>query len=330
MRIPKRLMLVAGVAALSARRALKAPYDLGGKVALISGGSRGLGLALARELVARGAKVSLLARDGAELDRAAQDIRGRGGEAYTVVADVTQPADLTRAVAETVAHFGRLDIVVNNAGIIQTGPLENMTDEDFVRIMEVNAFGALRLTRAALPHLKKNAGRVLIVSSVGGKVAVPHLGPYSVSKFASYGLGQALRAELAQHGVGVTTVLPSLMRTGSARQAEVKGQYEKEYALFATLDNLPVLSLDAAVAARRAVDALVRGNAQAMIGGPALLLGWASNLAPELTADLMALTTRFLPAATASDAARPGKQVETEATRNNPIKGQAEREFNQK
>lgn len=329
MRGPARLLLGAGVALLAARRLRARPYDLSGKVVLITGGSRGLGLALARELTGRGARVALLARDAAELDRAVQDVRARGGQAIRVVADVTDAASLERAVQATVAHYGQLDVVVSNAGIIQAGPLTDMTEADFEHIMQVNGFAALRVTRAALPHLKRARGRVLIVSSVAAKAAIPHLGPYSVSKFASYGLGQALRAELAPQGVTVTTVLPALMRTGSARRVTVKGEFEKEYAVFATLDNVPLLSLDAPRAARQIVGALVRGDSEAMIGGPAHLLRWASALAPGLTADVMALVTRTLPDPTGRPDARRGAQAETPLTRGNPIKQAAERDLNQ-
>lgn len=119
------------------------------------------------------------------------------------------------------------------------------------------------------------------------------------------------------------------MRTGSPRQATVKGQYEKEYALFATVDNSPLISLDADVAARRMVDALVRGHAEAFVGGSALLLGYAQALAPQLTADVLALSTRLLPAPTASDQGVPGREAETFVTRHNPIKREAERAFNE-
>lgn len=329
MRIPKRLILAAGLAALASRRVWQPTYDLSGKVALISGGSRGLGLALARELTARGAKVALLARHSDELARAVQDITRRGGQAHAITADLTEAADITRAVEETVAHFGRLDVVVNNAGIIQTGPLLDMTEDDFRRIMEVNAFAALRLTMAALPELRKRRGRVLIVSSVGGKVAVPHLGPYSMSKFAAAGLGQALRSELAAEGVSVTTVMPWLMRTGSAKQAEIKGDFEKEYALFATADNIPLLTLAADDAARRMVTALVRGDAETMIGLPALALRYAQALAPQLLADAMALSNRLMPPATGNTEAKYGKEVESALTLENPLKKRAEQEFNQ-
>jgi NAD(P)-dependent dehydrogenase (short-subunit alcohol dehydrogenase family) len=328
MRVPKRLLLATAVLALALRRQATPAYDLAGKSVLITGGSRGLGLALAAEFLARGARVTLLARTAADLDRAAAQLAA-GDRVQTVTGDVTREADLHRAVAEAVRAHGRLDVLVNNAGLIQTGPLANMTEADFRDIMEVNAFAPLRLTRAALPELRRRRGRVLMVSSVGGKVAVPHLAPYSVSKFALTGLGQAFRAELAREGVTVTTACPTVMRTGSPRQAQVKGQHRREYALFATVDNLPFLSLDAEVAARRMVDAVVRGDAEAMIGGAAWLLKHAQALAPQLTADVLALGNRLLPAPTPGDRAVPGHAAEGPLTRSNPIKREAEHEFNE-
>lgn len=161
-------------------------------------------------------------------------------------------------------------------------------------------------------------------------MAVPHLAPYTFSKFAVTGLGQALRAELAREGVSVTTVLPSLMRTGSARHARVKGQQRKEYALFATLDNFPLVSLDADKAARRIVNALVRAEAEAMIGGPALILRYAQALAPQLTADVLALTNRLLPGPSTSNRGMPGASVETALTRENLIKRVAEKAWNER
>ncbi|GGL94756.1 ketoacyl reductase [Deinococcus aerolatus] len=328
MRIPKWLILAAAVTAVAARRAFTVPYNLRDKSVLITGGSRGLGLALAAEFLSRGARVTLMARTGPDLARAAGQLRA-GERVHTVTGDVTQQDDLVRALAETIRRHGGLDVLVNNAGLIQSGPLANMTEDDFRQSMEINTFAPLRLTRLALPELRRRGGRVLLVSSVGGRVAVPHLAPYSVSKFALTGLGQALRAELAGDGVGVTTVCPTVMRTGSPRQATVKGQHRKEYALFATVDNLPLVSLDADVAARRMVDALVRGDAQALIGGSAVMLGYAQALAPQLTADLLALATRLLPTATASDRGVPGHEAESPISRHNPIKSAAERRYNE-
>lgn len=329
MRIPKRLVLAAAVGVVATRRMWQTPYDLSGKSVLITGGSRGLGLAMAREMAQQGAKLTLLARDPDELLVAAADLRQRGAQVHVVQGDVSVPQDAQRAVEEAARVFGKLDVVVNNAGIIQTGPLANMTLGDFERIMQVNAFGALLTTYAALPYLRATRGRILIVSSVGGKVAVPHLAPYSMSKFAALGLGQALRSELAQDGITVTTVCPGLMQTGSPRHAEVKGQHEAEYQLFATLDNLPLISLDGEVAAQQIVAALRRGDAQAMIGLPAQALAYAQALAPQLTADLMALGNRFLPGPASHNRSVKGAEAETEITRNNPLKRAAERKFNE-
>ena len=163
---------------------------------------------------------------------------------------------------------------------------------------------------------------------MGGKVGVPHLASYSASKFALVGLGQVWRAELAAEGVSVTTACPGLMQTGSARNATVKGQRRAEYALFATLDNLPGLSLKAAEAARRMVDALERGDAEPLIGGPARFLSLAQALAPQLTADLMALSVRLLPGRGKDDRRQQGKELESGLTRANPVKRCSEDDLN--
>ncbi|GHG10999.1 ketoacyl reductase [Deinococcus piscis] len=329
MRVPKRLLLAGAAAALAARRTLTPRYDLSGKSVLITGGSRGLGLALAREFAARGARLTLTARTAADLDAAAAELRRQGAEVATVAADLTQAEDVERAVQAAVTAHGTLDVIVHSAGMIQTGPIQDMTEEDWREIMEINAFAALRLVRAAYPHLKAASGRVLLVTSIGGKVAVPHLGPYSMSKFAAVGLGAALRSELALDGIGVTTVCPGLMQTGSPKHAVIKGQHAKEYAWFATIDNLPLISMPAPAAAQGMVNALVRGDAEAMIGLPATVARYAQALAPQLVADVMALTNRFLPGPTGSAEVRLGAQAESDLTRSNPIKRAAEQEFNQ-
>lgn len=323
-------MLLAGAAAaLAARRTLTPRYDLSGKSVLITGSSRGLGLALAREFAARGARLTLTARTASDLDAAAAELRGRGAEVVAVAGDLTRREDVERAVEAAVSAHGALDVIVHSAGMIQTGPIQDMTEEDWREVMEINAFAALRLVRAAYPHLKAAGGRVLLVTSIGGKIAVPHLGPYSMSKFAAVGLGAALRAELSLDGISVTTVCPGLMQTGSPKHALVKGQHEKEYAWFATIDNLPLVSMPAPAAAQGMVSALVRGDAEAMIGLPATVARYAQALAPQLVADAMALTNRLLPGPTGNPAVRRGADAESELTRSNPIKQAAERKFNQ-
>ena len=332
----KRLLLPAVLLALILRRSLARRFGrrssaigLAGKHALVTGGSRSLGLALARELAARGARLTLLARDQGELETAASTLRRAGAQVSVIRADVTT-AELEAAIEQSAREAGGLDVLVNVAGVIQTGPLANLDLADYQEAMDVNFFAPLRAMQAARPHLRRSRGRILNVASVGGKVGLPHLAGYSASKFALVGLGQAWRAELAAEGITLTTACPGLMQTGSPRNATVKGRHAAEYALFATLDNLPGLSMDAGEAARRMVDALERGDAEPLIGGPARVLPLAQALAPQLTADLMALGTRFLPAAGPDNSRRLGREVETPPTRANPVKRRSEDEYNER
>ncbi|GGJ66544.1 SDR family NAD(P)-dependent oxidoreductase [Deinococcus aquiradiocola] len=325
---PTRLILPAALLALALRRHFLPRYTLTGRRVLVTGGSRGLGLALARELGARGARLVLLARDREELDTAVRDLRGRGVQAEALMADVTSE-DFEAVLQQAAEVYGGVDVLVNVAGVIQAGPLPNLTIQDYHEAMDTNFYGPLRAMQAMRPHLQRSGGRVLNVASVGGRVGVPHLAGYSASKFALVGLGQAWRAELAREGVTLTTVLPGLMQTGSARNAAIKGKHAAEYLLFATLDNLPGLSLRADQAARRIVDALERGDAEAVIGGPARLMISAQAVAPQLWADLMGLGARLLPSAGPDDSRRAGREVESSLTRANPVKRRAEAEFNE-
>jgi short-subunit dehydrogenase len=140
----------------------------------------------------------------------------------------------------------------------------------------------------------RRAGRIVNVASIGGKVAVPHLLPYSAGKFALVGLSDGLRAEVARYGVTVTTVCPGLLRTGSHLNAEFKGQHDKEYAWFALGNGLPGFSMSAETAARKILAACARGDAEAVLGWPAQLAAAARALFPNLVADALALVNRVL------------------------------------
>jgi short-subunit dehydrogenase len=212
-------------------------------------------------------------------------------------------------------RFGAVDVLVNNAGVIQTGPLESMTMEDFEDAIKTHLWAPLYTTLAVLPEMKRRGeGRIVNIASIGGKVSVPHLVPYSVSKFALVGLSDGMRAELAQDGIKVTTVCPSLMRTGSPENATFKGDHEKEYAWFAVSDSLPGLSLNAERAARKILEACRRGDAEVLVGLPAKLAAVARTLAPNLTASLLAYVNRWLPQDSHPERFA-GKQSETPLTR---------------
>jgi NAD(P)-dependent dehydrogenase (short-subunit alcohol dehydrogenase family) len=166
----------AAARALRARRAI----DLDGATVVIFGGSRGLGLALAREFaVAEQAHVVLAARDDQELERAAADVEGLGGRVTTIQCDLRDRSQIDRTIQRILHDRGAIDVLVNNAGIIQVGPIEHMTVADFEEAMATHFWGPLHTTLAALPHMTaRGAKRIVNISSIGGKIAVPHLLPY--------------------------------------------------------------------------------------------------------------------------------------------------------
>ena len=293
------MLAAAGLGGLVAARALvrgRGGYELAGKTVLITGGSRGLGLVLAREFAREGARVAVCARDPEELERARADLAGRGAEVYAVPCDVTDRDQVGEMIDMVSRHFGEIDVLVNNAGVIQVGPVEVMTLEDYEQAMRVHFWGPLYTMLAVLPSMRRRGGgRVVNISSIGGKIGVPHLVPYSASKFALVGLSDGMRAELQKDGVVVTTVCPGLMRTGSPRNATFKGRHRDEYAWFAISDSLPVTSIGAERAARQIVSATRRGDAELVISTQAVLAVKFRALFPEATADMLALVNRFLP-----------------------------------
>jgi NAD(P)-dependent dehydrogenase (short-subunit alcohol dehydrogenase family) len=281
-------------------------YLLRDKVVLITGGSRGLGLSLARELASAGARIVIAARDAAELERAHNELAACGADLLAFPCDITDKAQVEQLARAATDWFGRIDVLVNNAGIIQVGPQSVMHDEDFSNALATHFWGPLWMIRAVLPSMRRNGGgRIVNVSSVGGLVGVPHLAPYCASKFALTGFGEALRAELAKDGIQVINVCPGLMRTGSAWHALFKGRHEREHAWFASAAGLPLLTMSAERAAHRIVKALRRGEARVALGVPAKLLVLLHGLAPGLLAGALELTNRFLPGTVGASA--PGE-----------------------
>lgn len=302
---------MAGARLIRHRRAI----DFGGRVVLITGGSRGLGLVMARRFAAEGARLALLARDDRELDRARQLLKEeQGAEVLALKCDIRRWPDVRAAVGEILAAWKTVDVLVNNAGVIQVGPLEHMQHEDYENAMATHFWGPLHLMLEVVPVMRRQMfGRIVNISSIGGRIALPHLAPYSASKFALTGLSDAVRAELAPYGIRVTTVSPGLMRTGSPMNAQMKGRHQAEYAWFAVFDSLPGLSTSAERAAREIVEACRYGDPALTITLPARTAVLLNELAPNAVAAFMALAARLLPAPVGPEGNEPRRGRESES-----------------
>lgn len=294
-----RLMLLAGTAWLAGRTLmrLRRGYEFRGRTVLIAGGSRGLGLLLARQLAAEGARVALCARDPEELARAERDVAAYGGEAWGLACDVSDRGQVQDVVRRVNERWGAVDVLFNVAGVIRVGPMQEMTHDDYAQSMGVHFWGPLHTTEAVLPGMRaRRQGRIVNITSIGGVLSVPHMLPYSASKFALVGLSEGLRAELLQDGIRVTTVVPGLMRTGSVPQAEFKGRNQAEFAWFSISASAPVLAMSAERAARQILAAARRGQAHLTLSVPAKLGVLLHALAPGMTANALGLVNRWLPA----------------------------------
>src|SRR6059036_1839380 len=271
-------------------------YPLRDKVVVITGGSRGLGLVLARYVCARGGNVALIARDPEELARAKADLAPHGSVVLTIECDLLDSEQIRSAVRRIIDRFGKIDILINNAGIIEVGPLEHMRPEDFDRAMRLHFWAPFELISQIVPEmLIWGGGRIVNISSIGGKIAVPHMASYSASKFALTGLSDALRAELAHDNIHVTTVAPGMMRTGSHVNAKFKGKHDNEFAWFAASAGAPLLSINADRAARKILAACCRGQPSITLTFAARAAIVGNALAPNLTGYLMKFANRFLP-----------------------------------
>jgi short-subunit dehydrogenase len=249
------------------------------QVVIVTGASAGIGKSLALQLARQGAKVAIAARRVEQLEQVVAECRALGGEMLVVPTDVSDEAQCKALVEKTLAVFGRLDMLINNAGLAASALLDEFPDLHlFKQTMDVNFYGAVYCTYYALPHLKKTRGRVIAISSVGGKSAIPYNTPYCSSKYAMHGFYDALRMELYQHGVSCTVICPywvvtefhesQMNKDGVPRGARGRAIYTKK---MMTADQCAGITLRAAHHRRREV-----------LMGPGMMTVWLKTLAPGL------------------------------------------------
>ena len=250
------------------------------KVVLVTGGSDGLGLAIARAFAERKARIALAARTPEKLAAAAETFRACGGEVHTIAADVTQQADVERMIAATIERFGRLDVLVNNAGRSARGEVLSTTAADFAELLELNFLSAVRCTLAAAPHLLSAGGHVVNIGSLAAKSATRYMGAYPASKYPLAAYSQQLRLELGPRGLHVLLVCPGPIARSEPR----------EYANAADLPEaarkpgagVKVSRLTPESVATAVVRGCERRQAELVLPGKARLLFALAQLSPRL------------------------------------------------
>lgn len=288
---------VAAAAALASRRAHVSDRErLRDRVVLITGGSRGLGFALAQDLARGGARVWIAGRDAETVERARERLAEDGLAVDGVRCDVRNREDVEAMIAHVEAHSGPIDVLVNDAGVIEVGSVWDQSLDDFRESVETHVFGPLHTMRAVLPAMRaRRDGRIVNISSIGGLIGTPHLAPYSAGKFGLVGLSQAYAAEVAHDGITVTLVCPGLMRTGSPDHAIFKGRTRAEYAWFAISDSNPLISSSTRHAVVRIVRAIAHRETFVTITPLARIAPIANALMPKTTNRILALVARMLP-----------------------------------
>ncbi|WP_347158910.1 SDR family NAD(P)-dependent oxidoreductase [Pontibacter chitinilyticus] len=292
--------LAAGAGALLAARTISRSlnaYNFKGRVVLITGGARGLGLVMARQLAQEGARLVLCSRNERQLEEARQELAGKGADVLVRQCDVKDEQQVQDMIAHVQNEFGPIDVLINNAGVIQAGPVTEMTTLEFEEAMRTHFWGPLYTTLAVLPNLRARGGRILNISSIGGKLSVPHLLPYCASKFALRALSEGLRSELQQYGISVTTATPGLIVTGSPRHTIIKGHNKEEYALFKIIDSSRLTAMSAEATAEKILDAFRHGDAEVTTTLPAKAGALLHGVAPGLMTDIFALVNKLLPGA---------------------------------
>jgi NADP-dependent 3-hydroxy acid dehydrogenase YdfG len=254
-------------------------------VVLVTGASSGIGRALAESFAREGARLVLVARRSERLEALARELGGKE-RALALTADVTDEASMQEAVATALETFGRLDVVVANAGFSVKGKVGRLSLDDYRRQFETNVFGVMRTLDATLAALKASKGRFVVMGSVMSHVSLPGYTPYSMSKFAARAFAEGAWAELRPHGISVTHVSPGYVTT-EIWKVDNRGTFDAT-----RHDTLPKwFPLAPETAAKRIVNAVEARKRQVSVAGHAALLIAINNLFPGLLLRLTAFLT---------------------------------------
>ena len=252
------------------------------KVVLVTGGSSGLGWVIAETFAAAGAKLAIVGLEEPQVEQAARQMQAAGHDVLGMRADITRQEDVDRLFAQTLERFGRLDVLVNNAGRSMRGKVLDTTPEQFRDLMELNVIALVRCTRAAVPHLLRQRGHVVNIGSLAAKSAARWVGAYPATKFAVAAYSQQLRLELGPEGLHVLLVCPGPIQRRDARLYPLKGLEDVPESARAPGAGVRVQAIPPQELARKILRACQRRRPELIVPGKARLLFAISQLWPGL------------------------------------------------
>lgn len=261
------------------------------KVAIVTGGSEGIGEAIAARFAKENYHVVIAARDAAKLTKVASQLKSQfATPVVPMPTDVREPKQVQDLVAQTIADFGQLDVLVNNAGLYSTGPTEEFTLEEWHRVIDTNLWGYIHTTHAVLPYLvSQQAGSILNICSIAGKVPMPYSTLYTTSKFAIAGMSQALSAELSNKGIQVCAIYPNIIQTDFPNKAVLQGKdladKKSRYQQLEKTLSMPFIEKTEDVA--DAVWQALEHNEREHVLGSAKLINGMHGMLPRMTEKIM-------------------------------------------
>jgi NAD(P)-dependent dehydrogenase (short-subunit alcohol dehydrogenase family) len=287
---------IAGALLVSALRRRARRIDLRGRVAIVTGGGRGLGLAITRELVRQGCRVAICGREAKVIRRAVEAFERAGAEVFGEACDASVAEQVQGFVDRVRARYGHIDVLVNNAGQCFVGPAPELSAKDMARALRHIFWTQYYPTMAVLPHLRERRfGRIANVTSFAGKVPVPHQSAYVAAKYAATGWSETLAAELDADGIGVSTITPPPLRNGAPLHVHYNGHVDGEFAWFTRTLTSPWTAASADRTARVVVDALRHADGERAVGWLGWSLARVHGVAPNLMAPALAWLARRLP-----------------------------------